>query len=65
MQRHRTIILLISSFVPGLQTLAPAAAASIGTSAATLIGLRVFGVACWVMALSITGYIFADRVIQV
>lgn len=60
-QRYGNASLLVSSFVPGLQTVAPPLAGATGIPFMTFLGLRLTGALLWVGAFTLPGYLFAQQ----
>ena len=59
--RHGLASLLVSSFVPGLQTVAPPLAGATGIPFMNFVGMRVAGALLWVIAFTLPGYLFAQQ----
>lgn len=60
-ERYGSVSLLVSSFVPGLQTVAPPLAGATGLAFPTFLGLRIAGSLLWACALTLPGYVFAHE----
>ena len=60
-QRYGNASLLVSSFVPGLQTVAPPLAGATGVPFMTFVGVRFAGALLWVGAFTLPGYLFAQQ----
>lgn len=59
--RYGLASLLVSSFVPGLQTVAPPLAGVTGIPFPTFVGMRIAGALLWVGAFTLPGYLFAQQ----
>ncbi|MEE8244761.1 MAG: VTT domain-containing protein [Pseudomonadales bacterium] len=60
-QRYGPATLLVSNFVPGLQTLIPPLAGVFGVPFLPFAGMRLVGTVIWVATFVLPGYYFADQ----